>query len=82
MKPFHALSAHPGQPPPGVGPDVGNLRFEPCKGGMIIQKRFKRHEFIYAEGKTGGQADFPGSLSMPLMGVRAILEARHLLEYM
>ena len=43
---------------------------------------FKRHEFIDATGKPGGPEDFLGSLSMPLMGLRAILSGRPLLDYM
>ena len=44
--------------------------------------KFKRHEFIDATGKPGGPADFLGSLSMPLMGLRAILSGRPLLDFM
>jgi hypothetical protein len=44
--------------------------------------KFKRHEFIAADGKPGGPEDFLGSLSMPLMGVRSILEGKPLLEYL
>lgn len=45
-------------------------------------EKFKRHEFIDADGKPGGPADFLGSLSMPLIGLRAILEGRPLLDYL
>lgn len=38
--------------------------------------KIKRHEFTDATGKPGGPADFLGSLSMPLMGLRAILTGR------
>lgn len=44
--------------------------------------KIKRHEFIDATGKPGGPEDFLGSLSMPLMGLRAILSGRPLLEFM
>lgn len=42
--------------------------------------QFKRHEFIDAAGKPGGPEDFLASLSMPLMGTRAILTGRSLLD--
>lgn len=45
-------------------------------------EKIKRHEFIDATGKPGGPADFLGSLSMPLMGLRAILTGRPLLDFM
>ncbi len=44
--------------------------------------KFKRHEFIDADGKPGGPADFLGSLSLPLIGMRAILEGRPVLDYL
>jgi len=42
--------------------------------------RFKRQEWIDAAGKPGGSEDFLASLSMPLMGTRAILTDRSLLD--
>lgn len=45
-------------------------------------EKIKRHEFIDATGKPGGPADFLGSLSMPLMGLRSILTGRPLLDFM
>lgn len=44
--------------------------------------KFKRHEFIDADGNPGGPEDFLGSLSMPLIGTRAILEGKSLLDYL
>ena len=44
--------------------------------------KFKRHEFIDADGKPGGPEEFLGSLSMPLIGLRAILTGRPLLDFM
>ena len=44
--------------------------------------KIKRHEFIDATGKPGGPAEFLGSLSMPMIGLRAILTGRPLLEFM
>ena len=49
---------------------------------MTDLDKFKRHEFIDADGKPGGPADFLGSLSMPLIGLRAILEGRPVLDYL
>jgi hypothetical protein len=45
-------------------------------------EKIKRHEFIDAAGKPGGPAEFLASLSMPLMGLRAILNGRPLLDSM
>jgi hypothetical protein len=44
--------------------------------------KFNCHEFIDADGKPGGPADFLGSLSMPLIGLRSIIEAKPLLDYL
>ena len=43
---------------------------------------FKRSEWLDQQGGPGGVTDFLGTLSMPMIGLRAILEGRQVLDYL
>lgn len=45
-------------------------------------EKIKYHEYVRQDGSLGGPAEFLGTTSMPMVGLRAIIENKPLLEYM
>lgn len=67
---------------PAIADFDPNLALKLTKELLENLKTFQYAEYIEQDGKPGGPKDFLGTVAMPMMGLRSIIEQKPLLSYM